>query len=320
MPKVSIIIPVYNTEEYLAACFESVRGQSFKDFEVLLVDDGSTDGSGLICDEFVRKDERFTVFHKENGGVSAARNLGLEKARGEWVYFVDSDDEILPGGLQTLVNCISDDVDIVLGGYERHDEDGENVYRVGDRVITLLDKEESLSSLYEGHGKYYDYLTYGCIRLLRHSVIQEQKLRFNTGLRNKEDTLFLTQYICRSNGITRFTTSPVYKYNRRSNSAMGKARNGFDHHFVDSLYALIEMKKDIAQFYSPFSDIVYIAEEGIWRRYRTILEWLDKFSVKDKVLRKRIKKDVFNEIGYQFLFRKRFRKFKRKFFSSHFHV
>ena len=320
MPKVSIIIPVYNTEEYLAACIESVRSQSFKDFEVLLVDDGSTDGSGQICDEFVQKDNRFIVFHKENGGVSTARNLGLDNARGEWVYFVDSDDEILPGGLQTLVDCVSDDVDIVLGGYERYDEDGENIYKIGDRVVTMLDKEESLSTLYEGHGKYYDYLTYGCIRLLRNSIIQEQNLRFITSLRNKEDTLFLTQYICRSTGITRFTTAPVYKYNRRSNSAMGKARNGFDYQYVDSLYALIEMKKEIARFYSPFSDIVYVAEEGIWRRYGTILEWMNKFGFEDKVLRKRIKNDVFNEIGYRFLLRKRLRKLKRKCLGNHSHV
>ena len=87
----TIIIPVYNTAPYLPDCLTSILGQTFSDFELLLIDDGSTDGSGTICDEYAKKDHRIRVFHKDNGGVSSARNLGLDNARGEWVYFVDSD-------------------------------------------------------------------------------------------------------------------------------------------------------------------------------------------------------------------------------------
>ena len=123
-PKISIIVPVYNTEQYLPRCLNSILSQSFIDFELLLVDDGSIDGSGSICDKYAAKDNRVRVFHKENGGVSSARNLGLDEAKGEWICFVDSDDEMLPNGLQTLANGICDEVDIVMGGYEEVDEFG----------------------------------------------------------------------------------------------------------------------------------------------------------------------------------------------------
>lgn len=92
MPKISVIVPVYNSEKYLHRCIDSILAQTFTDFEVLLIDDGSTDSSGEICDEYAHKDSRVRVFHKENGGVSSARNLGLDNAKGEWISFVDSDD------------------------------------------------------------------------------------------------------------------------------------------------------------------------------------------------------------------------------------
>lgn len=95
-PKISVIVPVYNVEKYLDRCVQSILNQSFTDFELLLVDDGSSDSSGAICDQYAVKDERIRAFHKENGGVSSARNMGLDYARGEWIAFVDSDDWVEP--------------------------------------------------------------------------------------------------------------------------------------------------------------------------------------------------------------------------------
>lgn len=91
-PKISVIVPVYNTEKYLRRCIDSILAQTFTDFELLLINDGSRDSSGAICDEYAAKDSRVRVFHKENGGVSSARNVGLDNAKGEWISFVDSDD------------------------------------------------------------------------------------------------------------------------------------------------------------------------------------------------------------------------------------
>ena len=97
---VSVIVPVYNAEKYLPACLDSLLAQSLTDFELLLVDDGSRDASGAICDEYAVRDSRIRVFHIPNGGVSAARNLGLDHARGEFVVFVDADDRVMPDHLE----------------------------------------------------------------------------------------------------------------------------------------------------------------------------------------------------------------------------
>ena len=91
-PQISIIVPVYNAERYLRQCIDSILDQTYTDFELLLINDGSRDHSGAICDDYAQKDARVRVFHKENGGVSSARNLGLDNARGEWITFVDADD------------------------------------------------------------------------------------------------------------------------------------------------------------------------------------------------------------------------------------
>lgn len=102
MPYFSVIVPVYNTKKYLSACLESLIRQHFVDFEVLLVDDGSTDGSGALCDQYAAKDERFKVIHQENRGLGEARNTGLNYVTGEWVLFLDSDDYWTENGLQQL--------------------------------------------------------------------------------------------------------------------------------------------------------------------------------------------------------------------------
>ena len=114
LPKISVIVPVYNTAKYLNRCIDSILSQTFSDFELLLIDDGSTDNSGSICDEYVIQDSRVRVFHKENGGVSLARNLGVNEARGEWIAFIDADDWILDTYLATFVNYINKDSQIIV--------------------------------------------------------------------------------------------------------------------------------------------------------------------------------------------------------------
>lgn len=117
-PIISIIVPVYNVEQYLHSCIDSILAQTFTNCELLLIDDGSPDRSGEICDEYAQKDTRIRVFHKENGGVSSARNLGLDNAQGEWVTFIDADDYILPDFIKGLYKPIEEGecVDFVHGG------------------------------------------------------------------------------------------------------------------------------------------------------------------------------------------------------------
>ena len=130
MPVVSIIVPIYNTELYLRECIESILRQSFMNFEVLLVDDGSTDASGSICEDYAVKDTRIRVFHQDNQGVSSARNLALDHVQGRYVLFLDADDFwYVDTCLETLVNeALRTDADIVRGEYKTVDEQGNDLF------------------------------------------------------------------------------------------------------------------------------------------------------------------------------------------------
>ena len=111
---ISIIVPVYNAEKWLERCLDSIVAQTYTDWELLLIDDGSTDDSATICDEYAAKDERIRVFHKENGGVVQARRIGVEQSHGEFIYFVDSDDAILPDTLEMMCNYMTNGVGVVV--------------------------------------------------------------------------------------------------------------------------------------------------------------------------------------------------------------
>ena len=132
--KVSIVTPVYNKAKYISDCIESLLQQDFDDFEIIVVDDGSFDDSGRICDEKAAQDSRIRVIHTENGGVTAARRKGVEQASGDYIMFVDADDRLLPGAIKTLYNAITDsDADEVIGTYK--DQYG-NCYDSGWRGFT----------------------------------------------------------------------------------------------------------------------------------------------------------------------------------------
>ena len=113
-PVISIIIPIYNTEYYLSECVDSILAQTFSDFEILLIDDGSLDNSLDVCKQLSLKDNRIIVYHQENKGVTAARRLGVYHAKGDYICFVDSDDKILHDALEILINFINNDIDIVI--------------------------------------------------------------------------------------------------------------------------------------------------------------------------------------------------------------
>lgn len=134
MIKISVIAPVYKVEKYLPECIESILSQTFTDFELILVDDGSPDGSGAICDEYARKDNRIIVIHKENGGVTSARKQGVESSKGEWILFVDSDDKLPIDALERMCNSKYENADIVIGNFAR--EDGIVPWIKQERLIT----------------------------------------------------------------------------------------------------------------------------------------------------------------------------------------
>lgn len=308
----SIIIPVYNTEEYLRPCLDSILSQSFADYEVLLIDDGSSDDSGRICNAYAQKDSRILVLHKENGGVSSARNLGLNHAKGEWIYFVDSDDEILPGGLQTLVDGISEDVDLVGGGYEQYGIDGELLEAVTDRFVVSFSQEESLLMLYPGHSLYYSYLGYMCLWLFRRQIIEENKLRFDPNIRIKEDTLFVVQYICQSKGKTRFNSTPVYKYKMRNTSAMNELWTHFNPDYQTSFDSVIQMNSCIQSLPCVGKELSCAAKSEVLNRVYMVYSHMMRFNMVDKETISLMKFRSIQEVGLPFFFLYQMRRYLRK--------
>lgn len=147
-PKISIIIPVYNVEEYLPRCIDSLRNQSFQNLEIILVDDGSPDNSGKICDEYALKDDRIKVIHKENGRAYDARNKGLDIATGDFIGFMDSDDFIHPEMYQSLYNLLTDyNTDIAQCSFTKV-QSGEIIPPVPDNSPRVFSNEGALAQLY----------------------------------------------------------------------------------------------------------------------------------------------------------------------------
>ena len=154
MPKVSIIVPVYKAEAYLHRCVDSILIQTFEDFELILIDDGSPDRSGEICDEYAAKDPRIRVFHKENGGVSSARNLGIENMIGEFVSFIDADDELYPNSINALMAEMADDVGSTVGSYQYLVEKQPDAFRLKEET-KRVSMEEAILDFYKTNQTHY---------------------------------------------------------------------------------------------------------------------------------------------------------------------
>ncbi len=189
----SIIIPVYNTlEKKLRRCLDSIIVQLYKDYECIVVDDGSTDGSAVIIDEYVTNDARFKAVHKKNGGVSSARNCGLRIASGEWLVFVDSDDFLMPDHISSLMDAATDDVDIVMTGFRflHPDKTTEHGYNIGKYI--------GIESI-----RKFIFVT----EFLRFQVPwdriyrNKKNLFFDENLSLGEDRLFCYQYLLNCKGI-----------------------------------------------------------------------------------------------------------------------
>lgn len=187
---ISIVIPVYNVEKYLAECVDSVLGQTYQDYEIILVDDGATDSSGAMCDEYAQKDARIRVIHQPNGGLSAARNAGLSAASGEYIYFLDSDDYIEPTTLVDLVSVAAQEqADVVFfDGYVFFDEceEDDTVSRyVRKEAYATQNGRDILPQLLKNE----EYRTAVPLMLFRTNYLTDHALTFREGIIH-EDELF----------------------------------------------------------------------------------------------------------------------------------
>ena len=238
--KISVIIPVYNAEEYLDECITSVLNQCYTDFELLLIDDGSTDRSGEICDGFAIKDSRVTVFHKKNGGVSSARNLGLKNASGEWVTFVDSDDFISGNYFKPILEFKNQDY-IIINSNQLHNNI-KSIFRSYESKALKLNEFLNTYSLFT------DFATpWG--RFFRKSIISENSIFFDEQLNKGEDVLFNLQYIfhCQTVALSNLTS---YNYRILPNTLSSKKKNV---EYTENLYNRIY---DALQSYSTNPEFI----------------------------------------------------------------
>lgn len=214
MNKISVIIPVYNSEKYLCACLDSVLEQTYQNLEIILVDDGSKDSSGEICDQYALKYDKITVIHKANEGVSAARNDGLAVATGDWISFIDSDDTMESDMYELLLNVArKHNAEIAHCGYKRLNESGELINNVsGTHLILVQSPLEAVDCMLAGR-----YFVGGLWnKLFSHNCIQG--VTFCTELKNNEDILFNALAFQNAERIV-FVDETKYCYYEHSSSA-----------------------------------------------------------------------------------------------------
>lgn len=254
--KVSVIVPVYNSEEYLPMCIESILNQTYKNLEIILVDDGSKDNSLKVCNEYACRDQRIKVIHQENGGVSVARNTGLDASEGEYITFVDSDDELLKNGIQLLVNDIEEfGADVATASKVYITSDKKEVSRNLDNVeeVTVFSGTDALKlslnidrRMTSCHGK-----------LFRRQLISD--IRYEEGRKINEDIYFVF-LCCLKEPVLTYRNEEVYRYYYRDSSATHAV---FDDKYFDMLYFAEQRKRMVETYYPKLLDRAICMELGM---------------------------------------------------------
>lgn len=231
---ISIIVPVYNVEKYIRRCIDSIIQQDYRNLEIILVDDGSTDKSGIICDKYKKRDKRICVVHKENGGLSSARNTGIDLAKGNYIAFVDSDDYISKDMYSILMkNIIEEKADISIVNYEMVSEWG----KIKKRTITKIERKvmsgkEACKERYKKDGT---IMVVAWNKLYKKELFQS--IRYPIGKLHEDE--FTTYKLLYRSNIVVYQNEKLYAYVQRKNSIMGE----FNRNRLDVLEAVIECRE-----------------------------------------------------------------------------
>lgn len=220
--KFSIIIPVYQVEKYIEPCLQSVMAQSYEDYEVILVDDGSQDASGKICDRYAQKDARIQVIHQENQGLAGARNAGLFKAKGEWICFLDSDDWVEPDWLMTISKAMKKHPAHMysFNTWKEYEDRREKLLYVVENETIYLRNEEEKQAYFYGHFMQYHYGWEAWGRIYRRDLIQKHGILFQpTQEVFAEDYLFTFTYLLYADRI-HMLCNLLHHYRQRENSLL----------------------------------------------------------------------------------------------------
>lgn len=279
---VSVIIPVYNVADYLTECIQSVLNQTYRNIEIVIIDDGSTDGSGSICDKAAENDERIKVTHQENNGVAAARNAGLDAATGEYIMFVDSDDYIEPDAVEYLLNIIvHKSADLVIGDYVRVNTDDERLDSIeGDEKSVELISQKRFWEIVRTVAKPIGIVLVA--RLYRASIWDG--IRFEKGFIH-EDQMITHRIIDRCTKIY-MTNKVLYNYRRTPNSIMTKPFRIENLDYAKGLTDRIEYFKENENY----EDVLYTFGAGT----REILKGYERLDLSDEKVKKKLD-DLYTE-------------------------
>lgn len=261
MPKVSIIVPVYKVEKYINRCVDSIIAQTFTDWELLLVDDGSPDRCGEICDEYAEKDSRIRVFHKQNGGVSSARNVGLENSNGEWIAFIDADD-FVDADYLTMEN---QDCDVIEKSFYFYDS-----CRIKKGRLITKTKRLSKKAFYSHYVNKKNNALWD--KLIRKEIIGQY--RFDESLTIGEDFLF---FMSIAHSIKSYSLSSIgcYYYVQNPTSAMMEAGKCVSkkisnaESYINNFIAL--SRRGDKDYYDFVQSVIYVSIIRGWYVYRQVL-------------------------------------------------
>ncbi|OZG64364.1 glycosyltransferase family 2 protein [Bifidobacterium eulemuris] len=256
-PKISVIMPVFNAAYHLQKSIESILNQDYTNWELLLIDDGSTDTSAQICESYARADSRIIFFHKKNNGVSSARNLGLTKAQGDYISFVDPDDYISPSFLSSLYKAVESKKNCIgICNYNIVHTDGEKkryelppAYILRDEVISPT---EALSEILKSDG---EFCGHAWDKLFPRQIISQ--ISFDEGIDCFEDLLFCVEAILNSSAIC-LTNRANYFYVQHDSSILNRK---YSRKYFTSFYALEKIRTELEE--SEYSDLARICEQRI---------------------------------------------------------
>lgn len=291
---ISIIVPVYNTEPYLDRCIKSIIGQTYENLEIILVDDGSTDRSGQICDVYKKMDKRIKVIHKQNGGAASARNRGLKIAEGKYIGFVDSDDYVAPDMYESLLRCLDMEVDITTCGRC-------HIYPAGARGIkrkTLCAQREKKCNTQQAvaellKGKLFSYGV--CEKLYRKELFDG--VSFPNG-RVSEDLPVTYALFKKSRNVVNIGKARYYQFHRKDSVS----RKEFFPRRIDNVIFHRDILEDIKENYPELGDIAEVNYiESVIMRLNEIKESKDRMLYVKlekrliKVLRRMRLRIIFNQ-------------------------
>ncbi len=278
--KVSVIIPIYNSEKYLVECFDSILNQSYKNLEIILVNDGSIDNSLAISKSYVEKDNRFFLYNNENHGVSYSRNFGLDKSTGDYIIFVDSDDTIERDFILDLVEEQNkSNVDVVACGFKLQYANK----MIENKLISgVYDSDEIIKNLFYNYNSIEGY---SVNKLFHKDIIEKNNLRFDDSIKIWEDKLFVVQYL-RCTKRVAIIESTGYLYRMRKSSALNTITK------KDlTVFTAYNMLCDIDPLYKKYMENTYVY---LFYKYKKVIEKehyeTKKLKLSDVLFNKRITK------------------------------